>query len=164
MAESGYELQDVVSQRAAEAAHLVRLFILIPLVLVLLPPLIELVLLLSAIVTLENSAKHLADMAAVGASPSVIAAEIGAVGWGVDGSSVQAGVLRQSCGGAEAGSTGWLHLAPVAGCNDAQPGDRLHVRLCYEHRLLFGSLLASVFGASDDGFVPIEAAAESIRE
>ena len=163
MADSGFEVQDALSERAAEAARLVRLFILIPVLLILLPPLIELVLLLSAIVTLENSAEHIADMAAVGASPSVIRAEIAAMRWGVDGRSVQCGVLRQKCGGADGAAQKWLGLRPVAGHNDAQPGERLQVRLCCNHRLLFGSLFSRVFGSSDDGRVPLEAAAESVR-
>ncbi|GEM_PF-4605616 len=81
MVESGCELQDVLSARAAEAARLVRLFILAPVILILLPPLTELMLLLGAIVTLESNAAQLADMAVVGASPSAVKRRLQRCGW-----------------------------------------------------------------------------------
>ncbi|GEM_PF-6703091 len=81
---------------------------------------------------------------------------------GVDGPRVQVAVLRRE-GGADGAAGTWLHLRPVAGHNDAKAGERLQVRLRCDHRLPFGSLFAGVFGASNDGRLPLEASAESVR-
>ncbi|MGI5819023.1 MAG: hypothetical protein ACOX9R_13095 [Armatimonadota bacterium] len=137
--------------------------VLVPVFLVLLPALLEFGFVMNAAVSLNRAAADVGALAAAGASPEVIAANVGARRGGVDGRFVQCVALRSDWDPAHHRWSSWRHLGMAEGQNNAATGERIMVRLEYHHPLLLGSLLAPLFGASADNTVSLEAATEVAR-
>lgn len=137
-----------------------RFYVLIPLILVLLPMLLEFGCLLNASMCLNQQASHLAEMAAIGAAPEVIEAELDRCRGGVDGRFAECSMLHRH---GDAGGAVWKILGRAAGENDATPGDSIRVRLHYDHALVLGGLLAPFFGAQSDNTVDLDALVEVMR-
>jgi hypothetical protein len=136
--------------------------ILVPIALVLTPVLIEMLGIARVGWGLEKMADEAAALASAGAAPQVIAARIDAHRAAVDGRFVDHVTLCSRAGGCE--PRGWRPLGSRQGRNDVRPGDRIRVRIEYEHRLVLGGLLAPLFGADANGEVQLRTHAERSRE
>lgn len=140
-----------------------RIYILVPLIIVLLPALVEFGYMLNATLALKAAAGEAASAAAAGAAPAVIETKVEACRDGVDGRFVQCTALSSERDGAAGLWSPWRRLGMAAGENDADCGDRVQIRLQYDYPLVLGGLLAPVFRADGDNTVDLEAVAEAVR-
>ena len=156
---AGYESGDDVGREGPS-----RFYLLVPVILILLPLLIEFACMVNAIVCLKHVAAEAGEAAVAGAAPSVIEARIDACRGGVDGRFVDCTALCSQWDPATNAWSAWRTLQMAAGGNDARPGDRIKLRLTYDYTLVLGDLLAPLFGADQDGIVDLEAVVEFARK
>ena len=141
-----------------------RPHLLVPVILGMLPLMIECASLINATVSLHRVAAEAGAAAASGAAPSVILAKIDARRSGIDGRFIDCRALCTRWGGSSGSRSGWSDLQMDGGGNDAAAGDRISVRLHDDHALVLGGLLAPLFGADADNTVELEAVERRVRQ
>lgn len=138
---------------------------------VLLPPLVlllfgslEIGLMAKHSQALNHAAREGARVAATGASTTRIHAYTADAAAGIDADRV-AMTIQYRQRDTDAGSWGsWITLTDVGSENCAQVGDQIRVQMRYSYTLATGAMFATLFGASPDNVVTIDATMVSMRE
>jgi hypothetical protein len=136
-----------------------RVLIAMPLLILLLPGLLEFAGILRATLCLNSLAREAASMASVGAAPRVIDAAVDSCREGVDGRFVECMLLRSHWDPGREQWCPWSRLGSREGENDAELGDRLRVTLECDYQFVLGSLTARFFGGTTEGTTRLESTA-----
>ena len=139
-----------------------RTLLLVPLILVLMPGLVEFTCMLNAVLSLNETADRAATAAGAGAGPEEIGAIVRRCRHGVDGRFVQCEALRIRRDAGGHGSLPGPQPGAMSAANGA--GERIRVTLEYDYELVLGCLLAPFFGAGDDARVELQAVADAVRQ
>ena len=136
---------------------------IIPVVLILLPGILEFGSMLRATIALEREARSVARMAADGAPPRQIVATVKQRRGAVDGRFVECDILCNHRDPVSGRWCGWRRPGSAEATNDAAVGDRIIVRLTYDHVLLLGGI-SRPGPAVEDGSVRLDSVVEVLRK
>ena len=161
-------LHSVVTKQQGQSADgqyvcRVRLYIVVPLALLILPAVVEFVWLVRANVELNSAAARAAEVAKVGGTPDQLRASLSVSCDRIDWRRVTFRISRQSADDLTHGSTAWRVLGVSGPQNDAMPGEQIRVEVGYSHQLLVGHLSGFFLGADESNQIPLEARAEVLR-
>jgi hypothetical protein len=152
--------QDISDNRSER----VRLSVLVPLGLLLVPGLVEFGTLLRANLALADAAHEAAEVAQVGGAPSRIGETAKTCRPSLASDRLALVCWHRGRTEPDEDCPPWCVLDASGGENNAESGEQIRVQLRYRHELLFGGISGPFFGASADHTVPLRASVDVVRK
>jgi len=140
-----------------------RVVLLVVALLLLLPGMIEFGLLVQTTKSLNHVAAQVAEVAAAGATPARMDAQVVSCASGINPMRISCTYLRRSWDQAQERWGPWRMLGAKGAENDAGAAEQIRVRLEYPHKLILGQLSGRLLDASEDHTVVLQATVDTAR-